>query len=329
MSQALSPPVARGDLGQPLVRGPMAPEFERDLIRHKDLGYEDPTAVGMIRCLSHGYPTPLARWHYHDEYELHLITRTSGKAFVGDWIGPFEPGHLVLTGPRLPHNWISMDLPEGGAPVRDLVIQFPHRPLAHAAEAMPELAEVLPMLERSRHGVEFFGMGDAAERHWERIKRARGAARLGAFIEWLSVLAHCTHYRLLSSVQIRCEDDAYSLDQIDAVLTRITDDLSRTVSAAEVATQLGMTESRFSRFFRRATGNTYTDFVNRVRVQRACQLLADTDQLITQICFQVGFHNVANFNRRFLELKGMTPSDFRRRSKNRLQPRAADLPDSA
>jgi len=38
--------------------------------------------------------------------------RDSGKAFVGDWIGQFEPGHLVLTGPRLPHNWISLDVPE-------------------------------------------------------------------------------------------------------------------------------------------------------------------------------------------------------------------------
>ncbi len=62
---------------------------------------------------------PLARWHFHEEYELHLITATSGKAFVGDWIGPFQPGHLVLCGPRLPHNWISLDLPEGGVPLRD------------------------------------------------------------------------------------------------------------------------------------------------------------------------------------------------------------------
>ena len=39
-----------------------------------------------------------------------------------------------------------------------------------------------------------------------------------------------------------------------------------------------MSESRFSRFFRRATGNTFTDFVNRVRINRACQLLMETDR---------------------------------------------------
>jgi len=89
------------------------PDLERDFARSPALGFEPPE-TGTVRCLSHGFPTPLARWHVHDEYELHLITATSGKTFVGDWIGPFQPGHLVLVGPRLPHNWVSTDAPEGG-----------------------------------------------------------------------------------------------------------------------------------------------------------------------------------------------------------------------
>ena len=102
------------------------PELEHDYSRSPALGYEPPE-TGFIRCLSHGFPTPLARWHYHDEYELHLIVASSGKAFVGDYIGYFQPGHLVLTGPRLPHNWISLDLPEGGIAQRDLVtVSYTH-----------------------------------------------------------------------------------------------------------------------------------------------------------------------------------------------------------
>ena len=84
-----------------------------------------------------------------------------------------------------------------------------------------------------------------------------------------------------------------------------------------MAAELGMSESRFSRFFRRATGNTFTDFVNRVRINRACQLLMETDRPVTHICYEVGFNNVANFNRRFLEIKGMMPSEFRRQADRR------------
>ena len=292
------------------------PELEYDHTRPTSLGYEAPE-IGLVRCLAHGYPTPLARWHFHDEYELHLITATSGKAFVGDWIGPFGPGHLVLCGPRLPHNWVSLDLPEAGVAERDLVIQFRHEPIEHAAQMIPELAGVLPLLERAGHGIEFFGLSERAHAHWLGVKHSRGIQRLAAFCDYLADLAHCTDYRLLSSVKMQGEDDAAGLEQINAIVDRITGDVARPFSAGDAAAALGMSESRFSRFFRRATGNTFTDFVNRVRVNRACQLLMETDRLVTHICYEVGFNNVANFNRRFLEIKGLTPTEFRRQADHR------------
>ncbi|MEY8875300.1 MAG: helix-turn-helix domain-containing protein [Leptothrix sp. (in: b-proteobacteria)] len=301
----------------------LKPELEHDYARLPELGYEQTSDVGFVRCLSHGFPTPLARWHYHDEYELHLITATSGKVFVGDWIGQFQPGHLVLTGPRLPHNWVSMDVPEGGVPERDRVIQFSHEPLVRAADTIPELAEVLPLLERAKHGIEFFGMAERAPAHWQRIKGSRGLRRFTAFCEFLCDLSASTDYRLLSNVQLQSDDDDHTLDQIDAVVMRLTDHLEQPISAADIAAELGMSESRFSRFFRRATGNTFTDFVNRVRINRACQLLMESDRLITHICYEVGFNNVANFNRRFLEIKGLTPSEFRKQADHRFGGAAA------
>lgn len=293
------------------------PELEHDFARPASLGYEAPERAGMIRCLAHGFPTPLARWHFHDEYELHLITSTSGKAFVGDWIGPFQPGHLVLCGPRLPHNWVSLGLPEGGVAARDLVTQFRHEPIAHAAEQIPELAEVLPMLERAAHGIEFFGLSERAHAHWHNVRSSGGMQRFAAFCDFIADLARCTDYRLLSNVQMQGEEGDAGLDRINAIVDRITHDMARPVSAGEVAIELGMSESRFSRFFRRATGNSFTDFVNRVRVNRACALLMETDARVTHICYEVGFHNVANFNRRFRDIKGMTPTEFRHQAGHR------------
>ena len=292
------------------------PELERDFARSPSLGYEAPE-VGLVRCLAHGYPTPLARWHFHDEYELHLITATAGKAFIGDWIGPFVPGHLVLCGPRLPHNWISLDTPEGGVAERDLVIQFRHEPIERAAAEIPELHEVLQLLERARHGIEFFGMSQQARSHWEHVKAVRGLRRFGVFCEFLADLAQCTDYRLLSSVQMQGAEGDAQLDQINGIVNRISANVAEPISAGEIAAELGMSDSRFSRFFRRSTGNSFTDFVNRVRINSACHLLMQTDHYVTDICYQVGFNNVANFNRRFLEIKGMTPSEFRRQADSR------------
>jgi AraC-like DNA-binding protein len=299
------------------------PQLERDYARDPALGYEPPETAGFLRCLAHGFPTPLARWHYHDEYELHLIVASSGKAFVGDYIGFFLPGHLVLTGPRLPHNWISTDVPKGGIAVRDLVIQFPHAPLEQAAGGIPEFAEALPLLERARHGIEFFGLSTQAEACWHQVKASRGLLRMGAFLAFLGQLARCTDYRVLSQAQLQSPGDDAQLGQIDVIVSRLMDDLTHPVSAAELAHGLGMSESRFSRFFRRATGNTFTDFVNHVRINRACQLLMESDRFITDICYEVGFGNVANFNRRFLDIKGLTPSEFRRQVDTRFGLRQA------
>lgn len=293
------------------------PELESAVSRSPDLGYESPDEVGLVQCLGHGFPTPLARWHYHEECELHLIVASHGKAFVGDWIGPFEPGHLVLCGPWLPHNWLSTDVPDRGLPERDLVIQFRHDSIARAAESIPELAEVLPMIERSRFGIEFFGLGEAAERHWRRCKAARGIARFGAFCDFLAELAASREYRLLSSSGLQGTRDESEQDKVSAVIERITRHLAEPVAQSELADDLGMSQSQFSRWFRKATGNNYVDFVNQVRISRACQLLADTDRLIADIGREVGFQTIANFNRRFLELKGQTPTEFRLASKTR------------
>jgi AraC-like DNA-binding protein len=289
----------------------LAPEVEHELARRPNLGYE-PLQGGVVRCIEHGSPTPLERWHCHDEYELQLIVGAHGRAFVGDYVGHFEPGHLVLTGPRLPHNWISTDLPPGGLAVRSLVLQFLDAPLRAGMAAFPELEEVAPLFERARHGVEFFGLGDTVQDRFHRIKSSRGLERLGEFVSLLCVLARWPDYRLLSAVQLVNFDADPALAALNRVVEYVNEHVVDELSLAVVARVAGMSESRFSRYFARATGSTFSEFVTRLRVNKACELLMRPDLLVQQACYQAGFNNLANFNRRFLEMKGVTPSEFRR-----------------
>lgn len=303
------------------------PELEADFNRSPSLGYDPKSEVGFVRCLEHGYPTPLTRWHCHEEYELHIITETSGKAFVGDWIGRYEPGHVSLCGPRLPHVWIANDEPESHVS-NHLVIQFKHEPIEKACQAIPELAELMPLLERSRHGIEFFGISARAIEHWQNVKSKKGLFRFSAFLEFMGVLAKWNDYRLLSSAQMRGDNNSPEFEQINYIVKRISENITNVKSATDFAAELGMSESRFSRFFHRATGNTYTDFVNQVRINRACQLLMTSDRYIASISYEVGFNSVANFNRRFLEIKGVTPSEFRKQAEVRFAAYSPAAPGS-
>lgn len=293
------------------------PELELEFHRNSDLGYEAGGTFGSVRCLEHGVPNSLVRWHYHEEYELHLIVETSGKVFVGDYIGGFEPGHLVLTGPRLPHNWISANVPEEGIPIRDRVLQFSDEPLRKSSELIPELRGLLPLLERASHGIEFVGISEQVSERMTYIKNSSGVARFTEFLQLLHELSRHEQYNLLSSARLQSFDDDDSLKQISEVVDYITDNFGTPFSMADICEHFGMSSSYFSRYFQRATGNTFTDFVNRMRINRACILLMETDQYVSTICYSVGFNNIANFNRRFMDIKGMTPSEFRRQGQAR------------
>ena len=288
-----------------------APELERESYN------------GIVNYLEHGYPSSRVRWHCHDEYELHLIVATSGKLFVGDYIGEFSPGHLVLTGPRLPHNWISHCQPGESVDLRDMIVQFAHEPIEQASKCIPELRELLPLLERSTYGVEFLEIGAEAERHLRRIRDTHGAERFAEFLQLMGKLARTANYRLLSSATMRSYDDDVTLAKVNSVLNYISDNYREPISAEALAEQLGMSLSKFSRFFRKTTGNSFTDFVSRLRINKACQLLMNTDQYVTNVCYDVGFHNVANFNRRFLQVKGVTPKEFRRQADGRFGDQSA------
>lgn len=292
-------------------------QMESDPLCHATPGFEPKDTYGFIRYLEHGFPSPLVRWHYHEQYELHLILETSGKVFVGDYIGQFSPGHLVLTGPRVPHNWVSIDTPPDGVPLRDMVIQFGHQPLELLGNAIPEMRGIFPLLKRSLHGIEFFGMSEIAHRRFQRIRDSNGLPRLIEFLAFLSELAQSNDYELLSSVQLQSFEDEDALARISSAIGFIVENYSSQFSMGKLSQELGMSESKFSRFFRSATGNSFTEFVNRLRINRACQLLMETDQFITNVCHDAGFNNVANFNRRFLELKGMTPKQFRHQAQGR------------
>jgi AraC-like DNA-binding protein len=56
-----------------------------------------------------------------------------------------------------------------------------------------------------------------------------------------------------------------------------------------VANQIYLTESNFCKFFKKATGKTYSDYLNEIRINEATRLLLQTDKTISQISFECGF----------------------------------------
>lgn len=281
------------------------------------------SSEGTVRYVEHGSPSDLIRWHVHENFELHLTVATRGKVFIGDYIGPFAPGQLILTGSRVPHNWITTD--PKPVPLRDKVLQFKPATMEQLQALLPETAQLRSMLERARYGLEFLGIPlEESERRFDAIRDARRMDRLIKFMALMRDLAEWSDYQLLSTVQIDSEANETAQRKISTVIDHVMTNYSRSIRLSDAAGLVGMTETYFSRFFRHATGHRFVDLVNQVRISRACSLLVETDRQITNICYEVGFNNVANFNRRFQKLKKVTPTEYREQAILR---NYADLPN--
>ena len=100
--------------------------------------------------------------------------------------------------------------------------------------------------------------------------------------------------------------------ELDVAMRYVLDHYSDDIDLPSVAMLCGLEPQAFSRFFKRQTGHTFARYVILARIYAACSLLTQTYRPITDICFEVGFNNVANFNRQFFKICGRTPSDYRR-----------------
>lgn len=266
-----------------------------------------------FKVWKHGYPYETVRWHFHPEYEVHYVTHTSGRFYVGDHTGTFEPGQLVMTGPNLPHNWIS-DVPKDAqVPERCVVLQFSGKCVMGGIQAFPELQQIRQLLTDAQRGLLFSAEVTArAVPVLTGLLHARGFQRVHQFLHLLEILSLRQDYTQLASVGFRPDTQGYQSSTINQVLAYLVEHLGESLSASDLARYAGMESSAFSRFFRRHADMPFVQYLNRLRINRACELLIASDQPVVDICHACGFNNVSNFNRQFLAQKGISPSMFRR-----------------
>ncbi|HEU0146988.1 MAG TPA: AraC family transcriptional regulator [Bradyrhizobium sp.] len=291
-----------------------APVFEHIMV--------EPSESFLWRC--DDYPWERNVWNYHPEYEIHLIRNASGVALVGDHIGHFGPGHLTVVGSGLPHDWVTLVAPGTRILQRDVVLQFDPDRIRNAAAVLSELAQVEPFLKRGLRGLSFRGETQrVAAAMIEEMGPMSALARLSHFLRLLHLLSVSEDYEILSSETFTPNLDVSVLATTQRALGFIHQNFNREIALGDVAAIVGMSETAFSRFFKKNTGNTFSDHVTILRVAEACKLLSDTTTAITDICFEVGYSNISNFNRKFKERRGMTPSRYRDLARRRTRSRMA------
>lgn len=251
--------------------------------------------------------------HYHPEYELTMILEGEGTRFAGNSIELFGPDDFVLMGKSLPHVWKNnREHYENKGLVSDcIVIQFQPNCFGSDFFSLPEVAEIAQLLEESKFGIRFSESAcSLAKPRLHELCQAHFARKIVLFLEIMDICAHDENRYALTTLPLSVVQHDADLQRMAKVYEFVVNRLNEEIRPEDIAGLLGLTVPSFCRFFRRCSGNTFTDFVNRLRIEYAAKLLLSGKHSFTSVCYEAGYNSVSYFNRMFKRIKDMTPSEF-------------------
>ncbi|APA67889.1 helix-turn-helix domain-containing protein [Janthinobacterium sp. 1_2014MBL_MicDiv] len=252
-------------------------------------------------------------WHYHPQFELTLTVNARGQRYIGDHLGDFEPGDLVLLGPNLPHTWSASERIDSSRPMLAVVVWFSLEWVERLAASFPELHSLRHLAARAGPALHFSPATSA--RSAARLLQLNGLPvpqRLPLLLDVLLELAADGEARPLASMAQAPRHADGPQKRMESVLDFMHAHFREDIALDTLARKAALSLGAFHRFFKRHAHCTPGDYLARLRIGRACQQLIESDLAIAVIAQEAGYRNLAHFNRQFRAAKQATPRAFRR-----------------
>ncbi|WP_313263871.1 AraC family transcriptional regulator [Sphingobacterium sp.] len=258
-------------------------------------------------------PNFLSEYHFHSECQLTYIIRSNGQRYIGDQLEDFESDELTFIGPGLPHVWHPEDtVPSEGHSAASITLIFDPEGLQSFCPLLFEISQLNDFLEKSRQGMLFYGeTKNKLKKILQKMVSAPDIQKTVYLFKSLAILLHSEEYRILSD---KLYIDGLPLKDgeiIFSIYNYVFENFNDEISLDEAAKLANLTKPSFCRFFKARTRKTFSKFVNEVRINEACRLLARDENPITHIAYACGFNSLPNFNKFFKAIKGITPSDYK------------------
>ena len=246
--------------------------------------------------------------HQHEEIQLSYIAQGEGTLLVGDSLISYSQGEVFAIDANLPHVFLSSK----DATSKSLMLSlfFTRNSFGKNFFELEETSETRTFFDRLKNGFKIEASKEDVSDLFLNLKHQNKMQRFIALLEIVRRMSHSEKSILSNQVfekRFSVNEGQRMREVMDFTLKYYNNDI-RTETIANIA---HMTPNAFCKYFKKRTKKTYTQFLNEIRIEKACQLLKETEGLIAEIGFSTGFRNLSNFNRKFREIKGMTPSHFR------------------
>ena len=265
---------------------------------------DDPFVILKHKNALFDYPL-----HFHNEYELNLITNFTGKRTVGDSVEEINGIDLVLLGPDLKHFWKSCK-PISGASV--ITIQFQEHFLHSKIMSYSVSKDIKKLLELSKLGLSFSNpTKNIISNLLDSLDDNNTFKSLLIFLEILHTLSISKDFKVLSSPPSANYNQKRESRRISLVLKFIKDNYQKDIKLAQIAEIVSMSESAFSHYFKKRTSQSFTQYLQEYRLGVVTKLLTETNMSINEICYLSGFNSLSNFNRVFKRKHKISPKEFK------------------
>jgi len=254
-------------------------------------------------------------FHFHDLYELIWIKKSYGKLYAGKKIVNFNGGEVYLFGPGFGHCFYNeKSFIESGETAHAIAIFFKEDFLGNGFFDNTEYVKVRELLNKAIHGVQVRQVDDQVYTLFSKMPQEKGMNELILFLQLLNHLSQLPTPQLevmnetQSVMKLTNKDSA----RLEPVLKYVIENFKGDLDSKKAAELIYLNEAAFCRYFKRRMEQTFSQFVNHVRITHATSLLLTEEWDILRICYECGFKNLSYFNRQFREITGQSPKEYRK-----------------
>lgn len=273
-----------------------------------DMNFENETgtfAVSHRKARSHHMPSS----HFHGTYEYYYLMSGKREFFIQDRTISIDEGDIVIIAPNILHRTTNAEQPKH----ERLIINIHETLFASDAshrEALRPLFQqdylIVRASLRDRQSIESLSKAMLQE-----MQEQRSGFELFAQTLAVQLLLTCCRYVQLHAIEVP-QSPSPMHDRISEIVRYINDRYMEELSLHSVADQFYISPYYLSRLFKEATGFSFVEYINSVRIKEAKKLLEHSSMKVNLIAGKVGFGSVTHFGRVFKEVTGFAPLYYRR-----------------
>lgn len=254
------------------------------------------------------------KFHHHREVQITWIQKSHGSLMMGNTIATFEENDLLVIGADVPHSFRNDEVfyeKNENQTAEATSILFDENAFGKYFFDLPEMKNIKIFIKNADKGYRIKGeTKNEIIAHLKSIEEKNGAERFLILMKILNLLSISKEVELLSNLSFLGNPTSSESKNLETVFQYMLDHHQRTIKLEEVAKIANLSVSAFCRFFKLRTRKTFSQFVNEFRISVACKKLLLDDFSISEVCYEVGFTNLSNFNRQFKKITGFTPSQY-------------------